>query len=57
MWISKSRNVIKKKENGLMRILQAAYACIMRETEEHDNKRIEVAGSVWRQSDGRLLSL
>lgn len=38
IWIYKSRNVIEKKKNVVMRILQAAYACIMRETEVQYNK-------------------
>lgn len=46
MWIYKSRNVLKKKEKGLMRILQAAYAWIMREKEVQYNKMIEGVVSV-----------
>lgn len=45
MWIYKSRNVVKKKE-GLMRILQAAYACIMRKKVVQYNKMIEDVVSV-----------
>lgn len=54
MWIYKSRNVLKKKEKGLMRILQAVYACIMREKEVQFNKMIEGVVSVQRRSDGRF---
>lgn len=54
MWIYKSRNVIKKTEKGLMRVLQAAYACIMREIEVQHNKMIDGGVSVERESDARV---
>lgn len=37
-----------------MRIIQAAYACIMRETKVLYNKMIEGVVSVWRERDGRF---
>lgn len=54
MWMCKSRNAIETKKNLVMRILQAAYACIRRETELQDNKMRGAGVSVWRESDRRF---
>lgn len=43
-----------EKKNVVMRILQAAYACIMRETEVQYNKMRGAGVSVQRESDGRF---